>query len=257
MGKIFAPVWHVFGVFVILWGQYFANFREDNFPVLYHIFHVPSIMVVFLGVLGLVISTTHYHDVWDMLKTLIENPPSKIREETDYMESNLRSITSKFYESGAVGIKQGLNASQIPQAWKRIFEQIESKIEMKDIYILVKRYENQMQFALDQHIKTLQMVAAAGPSMGLLGTVLGLIKLLAELNDFSKLAPNMALALLTTLYGIFCSIMASPFISHLENKKNLLIRSYEQVLFWIEMVQEKKPSFYLAQSYDEITDKKE
>lgn len=256
MSKILATIWHVSGIAVILYGQYFANFTEDTFGVHYHIVHVPSIMVVFLGVLGLVIATTHYQDMWELIKSLLTNPPSKIRSETDYMESNLRAITTKYYESGTEGLRQGLDASKIPLAWKRIFEQIESKIEIADIRVLILRYENQIQFALNQQIKTLQMVAAAGPSMGLLGTVLGLIKLLAELQDFTKLAPNMALALLTTLYGIFCSIMASPMISHLENKQTLLIRSYEQVLFWIDMVQGKKPSFYLEQSYDQNTNQK-
>lgn len=40
------------------------------------------------------------------------------------------------------------------------------------------------------------------PAMGMIGTVIGLIKLLANMRDFENLGPGMAIALLTTLYGL-------------------------------------------------------
>ena len=40
------------------------------------------------------------------------------------------------------------------------------------------------------------------PAMGMIGTVIGLIKLLANMQDFENLGPGMAIALLTTFYGL-------------------------------------------------------
>jgi chemotaxis protein MotA len=40
------------------------------------------------------------------------------------------------------------------------------------------------------------------PGMGLLGTIVGLMKMLANMSDPKSLGPNMAIALLTTLYGL-------------------------------------------------------
>lgn len=40
------------------------------------------------------------------------------------------------------------------------------------------------------------------PAMGMIGTVIGLIKLLANMRDFENLGPGMAIALLTTFYGL-------------------------------------------------------
>jgi len=40
------------------------------------------------------------------------------------------------------------------------------------------------------------------PAMGMVGTVIGLIELLANMRDFEKLGPGMAIALLTTFYGL-------------------------------------------------------
>ena len=50
-----------------------------------------------------------------------------------------------------------------------------------------------------------RMFAALGdfaPAMGMIGTVIGLIQLLANMRDFEKLGPGMAIALLTTFYGL-------------------------------------------------------
>ena len=43
--------------------------------------------------------------------------------------------------------------------------------------------------------------AGVGPAFGMIGTLLGLIQMLANLEDQSNLASGMALALVTTLYG--------------------------------------------------------
>ncbi len=48
----------------------------------------------------------------------------------------------------------------------------------------------------------LATLARVAPATGLVGTVMGLISLLKDLSDFSKIGPSMALALLCTLYGL-------------------------------------------------------
>jgi chemotaxis protein MotA len=48
----------------------------------------------------------------------------------------------------------------------------------------------------------LTSLARVSPAVGLVGTTLGLITLLADLRNFEHLGPSMALALLCTLYGL-------------------------------------------------------
>ena len=40
-----------------------------------------------------------------------------------------------------------------------------------------------------------------GPAWGMIGTLIGLINMLQALDDPSSIGPNMAIALITTLYG--------------------------------------------------------
>ena len=43
------------------------------------------------------------------------------------------------------------------------------------------------------------------PAFGMIGTLIGLIAMLAKMSDPSSIGPNMAVALITTLYGAFAA----------------------------------------------------
>ena len=59
--------------------------------------------------------------------------------------------------------------------------------------------------------------ADASPSVGMVGTVLGLIGMFASIDDPERMGPAMALAMLTTLYGlVFGSFVFGPVAARLE-----------------------------------------
>lgn len=67
--------------------------------------------------------------------------------------------------------------------------------------------------------------ADAAPSLGMLGTVLGLIAMFASMDDPAALGPAMALALLTTLYGIVCgTLLFGPVADRLERLSRAELR---------------------------------
>lgn len=54
-------------------------------------------------------------------------------------------------------------------------------------------------------------VADVGPAMGMIGTLIGLVQMLAKMDDPKQIGPAMAVALLTTLYGaILANVIAMP-----------------------------------------------
>ena len=61
--------------------------------------------------------------------------------------------------------------------------------------------------------------AELGPAWGMIGTLIGLVNMLAKLDDISTVGPNMAVALITTLYG---SIIANWFATPVSNKLKLI-----------------------------------
>ena len=59
--------------------------------------------------------------------------------------------------------------------------------------------------------------AEASPNMGMIGTVIGLVGMFATMDDPERMGPAMALALLTTLYGlVFGAAIFGPTAARLE-----------------------------------------
>lgn len=73
--------------------------------------------------------------------------------------------------------------------------------------------------------KILEAMAAAAPAFGMIGTLIGLVQMLRELDDPSQIGVGMATALLTTLYG---ALIANLFCIPLAGK--LEARSQEEVM---------------------------
>ena len=60
-------------------------------------------------------------------------------------------------------------------------------------------------------------LAAMGPAWGMIGTLIGLINMLKLLDDPSSIGPNMAVALITTLYGsLLANWISIPIASKLK-----------------------------------------
>jgi len=75
---------------------------------------------------------------------------------------------------------------------------------------------SQMQARHSFKIKLINMWAVLVPGLGMLGTVMGLVGMLRNLDDKSSIGPNMALALITTFYGsLFSNVFFIPWANKL------------------------------------------
>ena len=77
-------------------------------------------------------------------------------------------------------------------------------VDGTDAEIIRNLMENELTQMQDRHISKLQILnmwASFAPAVGMMGTVIGLIGMLKNLEDKSALGPNMAIALITTFYG--------------------------------------------------------
>ena len=87
----------------------------------------------------------------------------------------------------------------------------------KDLDLTLKRHrEGQAIF---------KAIGDAAPAMGMIGTLIGLVQMLGSMNDPKQVAPAMAIALLTTLYGaMIANLIAIPIAD------KLTLRSTEERL---------------------------
>jgi chemotaxis protein MotA len=81
----------------------------------------------------------------------------------------------------------------------------------------------ELQQTIDRHKWGSKVFAATGdvaPAMGMIGTLIGLVQMLANMDDPKAIGPAMAVALLTTLYGaVLANMVAIPIADKLDLRK--------------------------------------
>ncbi|MBT3271994.1 MAG: motility protein A, partial [Spirochaetales bacterium] len=78
---------------------------------------------------------------------------------------------------------------------------------------------NQLQTRHAVGIKIFDDWSKIAPAFGMVGTLAGLISMLANLEDSSSIGPNMSLALVTTMYGaIIANLLLIPIKNKLEDR---------------------------------------
>lgn len=89
------------------------------------------------------------------------------------------------------------------------------------------------------------------PAFGMMGTVLGLIALLASLGGEGakeKIGPAMAIALVTTLYGIAINnLFLIPVGESMEKFAKLDITNHNMTIEGLMLIQQKKPTKYIEE----------
>lgn len=79
--------------------------------------------------------------------------------------------------------------------------------------------------------KLFKFMGATAPSMGMIGTLIGLVQMLRSLDDPSAIGPAMAVALLTTFYGaVMAFIIFNPIAEKLADRTDLEKQTMEIVM---------------------------
>ncbi|MBI4214322.1 MAG: motility protein A [Chloroflexi bacterium] len=112
----------------------------------------------------------------------------------------------------------------------------------------------------ERHKSGYELLEAMGgysPTMGIIGTVMGLVSVLSDLSDISRLGPAIAVAFIATLYGVgTANILWLPLASKLKRKSEAEVAGREMMLEGILSIQagdnprivQEKLAGYLAPS---------
>ena len=122
-------------------------------------------------------------DAEAVIKQLVEYADVARREGLLALESKIESIQDPFFKRGLELAVDGTDPGDLKD------------MLILDIERMAVRHRDQASF--------FTTAAGMGPAMGMVGTVIGLVDMLGNLNDPSALGPAMAVAFLTTLWGAF------------------------------------------------------
>jgi chemotaxis protein MotA len=80
--------------------------------------------------------------------------------------------------------------------------------------------------------------SALAPGFGMMGTVIGLVNMLSNLEDKSSIGPNMAMALITTLYGsLVANVTIMPWASKLRGQSTAECAVKEMIIEGVLSIQ--------------------
>ncbi len=184
---------------------------------------IPSIVCTFGGTIAITVMAFPIKKLMEGLKSL--------KHVFIYKEMDSEGVIKSIIDLANVARKEGLLAlEEAAQQLKDDFLQkgILLIVDGTDPELVRNILETELSFIEDRHKSNqgvFEFIATMGPGFGMLGTLIGLINMLANLSDPASLGPNMAIAIITTLYG---SIIANVFCNPVVNK--LKLRSSQESL---------------------------
>ncbi|MEE2746426.1 MAG: MotA/TolQ/ExbB proton channel family protein [Pseudomonadota bacterium] len=103
--------------------------------------------------------------------------------------------------------------------------------------------------------KILGKIGALCPAFGMIGTLVGLVIMLGNLDDPESLGPSLSIALITTLYGVlFAQLLFSPVSAKMTQREEIVrFRNY-LVAEGLCLLAEKKPPRFIQDKMNSYLD---
>lgn len=168
-----------------------------------------SVMVVVIGSLGAMVISfplarllSVHKVILKALRSVPPDPGSTIQELVKYAEVARRE--------GILSLENLIPEMKDPF----IVRGVKMAVDGTDPELIKTILDTELDALMERHAQgkaILDALARYAPAFGMIGTLMGLIFMLSNMSDPSKIGPGMAVALITTLYGaLIANIIASP-----------------------------------------------
>ena len=207
--------------FLLLAGAIALGRSDANF------FNVPSILIVVLGTL----TVTSISYTWEELKKawgVIGHSFFYARVEPRVMAKQLLDITMVARKKGYLALSTLEPDLRKNPYLARAVQIVTDGYNADDIERVLLQDLDALQERHRRSASILRRAAEVAPAMGLIGTLIGLVQMLADLENPDSIGPAMAVALLTTFYGAIMGMaVLAPMAAKLERNSNdeALLRS--------------------------------
>lgn len=194
---------------------------------------VPSMAIVIGGTVGVLLVAYPLANcigvIKIILKTILNKPadgPSIVKE--------LVELSQIVRKEGILALESKVGDIEHPFLSKGLQMAIDGQepSEIEDIlYMEIDKLG-------ERHQRGSDMMTALGtfaPSMGMIGTLVGLVLMLANMEDPASIGPSMAVALLTTFYGaLMANIIFLPMATKLKTRSKEEVLVHEIILTGVQ-----------------------
>ena len=187
---------------------------------------VPSMLIVFGGTLGATLLNYPLGEVIGVLKVVkkaflhTEQSPTQIID-------TLVSFAETARREGILSLEQ--KASSLDDDFLK--KGINLAVDGTEPEYIKDIMTTEVDYIAERHKKgagVFEAMATYAPAFGMIGTLIGLVQMLANMSDPSTIGPSMAVALITTLYGaLIANLVCLPIAGKLKARSGneMLVRA--------------------------------
>ncbi|MBN1380272.1 MAG: MotA/TolQ/ExbB proton channel family protein [Deltaproteobacteria bacterium] len=179
----------------------------------------PSAMIVFGGTFGAVLINYPIADILGVIKVARNVFTGKKQQPGD--------IINELVEMSRLSRREGIMSLQKKIGKKRdpfLVKAINLVMDGIDPAHVSEILETELDFIGERHRLGAEIFTTMGnfaPAMGLIGTLIGLVQMLTQMNNPGSIGPAMAVALITTFYGVLlANLVFLPIAGKLRTKSS-------------------------------------
>ncbi|UJF21265.1 flagellar motor protein PomA [Shewanella sp. OMA3-2] len=178
---------------------------------------VPSILIVVAGSLFVVMMKFNLKQFLGAIKIGLKAFMFKIDRPEDLIEQSVNMA-----DAARKGGFLALEEAQISNTFMQ--KAVDMLVDGHDGDVVRNALEKDIALTEERHKSGINIFKAMGdvaPAMGMIGTLVGLVAMLSNMDDPKSIGPSMAVALLTTLYGaVIANMIAIPMADKLSLRMN-------------------------------------
>ena len=237
---------HVLGLFLGFFIVYYAATNTGNDRLAY--VDLMSIIIVFGGSLSVSIMTNGLVQTLKICKLFFQV------FSTDKYD-NLK-ITRELVELSKKHHFGNLNLNQLdPQSHHPFvldgLKLMHNKFDQEKLRTIMTNMMVQRAETYGSVVEKIEVLAKYPPAFGMMGTIIGLVAVLKEINtpdSMSKIGPAMAVALITTLYGVLLSnYVLQPIADNLHGRNQSDIKVRQLIAEGIILMSENQDPVYIRE----------
>ncbi|MGN7438100.1 MAG: motility protein A [Alcanivorax sp.] len=206
----FATILGLVITFALITGAIVLNPSEARF------FNVPSLLIVILGTLTATCISFTGEELAQSMKIIASSLFRPVR--------NFPALAKSMLDLAVIARKGGLlqlsnyeNQTRNEPFLYYAMRLVVDGYNKEDLERILQQQIDKEEEIQKRAAQILKRGSEIAPAMGLIGTLIGLVQMLAELEDPESIGPFMAVALLTTFYGaILGTIVMAPLAAKLE-----------------------------------------
>ncbi|MFT6557087.1 MULTISPECIES: motility protein A [Sneathiella] len=218
MNLDFATLFGLFGGFAVVTAAVIVGGSMTAF------YNLPSVLIVIGGTFLVTMMSFSILEVLRSQKLIFRTLLTANRKAND-IAVNMLELAEQCRGKGVLHLQNHLQSVSTESFQHKALQLVVDGLPAEEVNRILMNDLNGMMARHSSSAGILHRAAEVAPAMGLIGTLVGLVQMLSNLNDPSAIGPAMAVALLTTFYG---AVLANMFFSPLATK--LERNSAEEVL---------------------------